>query len=33
MQALIERIKAEAVHIGNGIIKVDGFVNHQIDPR
>ena len=32
MQALIERIKAEAVHIGHGIIKVDGFVNHQIDP-
>ncbi len=32
MQALIERIRAEAVHIGRGIIKVDGFVNHQIDP-
>jgi xanthine phosphoribosyltransferase len=32
MQALIERIEAEAVHIGRGIIKVDGFVNHQIDP-
>ena len=32
MKALIERIQAEAVHIGNGIIKVDGFVNHQIDP-
>jgi xanthine phosphoribosyltransferase len=32
MQELIERIQAEAVHIGNGIIKVDGFVNHQIDP-
>ena len=32
MQALIERIRAEAVHIGQGIIKVDGFVNHQIDP-
>jgi len=32
MQALIERIQAEAVHIGKGIIKVDGFVNHQIDP-
>jgi xanthine phosphoribosyltransferase len=32
MQALIERIAAEAVHIGRGIIKVDGFVNHQIDP-
>jgi xanthine phosphoribosyltransferase len=32
MQALVERIRAEAVHIGRGIIKVDGFVNHQIDP-
>jgi xanthine phosphoribosyltransferase len=32
MQALIERIEREAVHIGRGIIKVDGFVNHQIDP-
>jgi xanthine phosphoribosyltransferase len=32
MQALIERIRAEGVHIGRGIIKVDGFVNHQIDP-
>jgi xanthine phosphoribosyltransferase len=32
MQALIERIRTEAVHIGRGIIKVDGFVNHQIDP-
>ena len=33
MRALIERIKAEGTYIGNGIIKVDGFVNHQIDPR
>jgi xanthine phosphoribosyltransferase len=32
MRALIERIEREAVHIGQGIIKVDGFVNHQIDP-
>jgi xanthine phosphoribosyltransferase len=32
MPALIERIEAEAMHLGNGIIKVDGFVNHQIDP-
>ena len=32
MKSLIERIRAEAVHIGNGIIKVDGFINHQIDP-
>ena len=32
MKALVERIRAEAVHLGDGIIKVDGFVNHQIDP-
>lgn len=32
MQALIERIQAEAVYLGRGIIKVDGFINHQIDP-
>lgn len=33
MQQLIERIRAEAVYLGNGIIKVDGFLNHQIDPE
>ena len=32
MKALIERIQAEGIHIGKGIIKVDGFVNHQLDP-
>ena len=32
MEALIERIQNEGTYIGNGIIKVDGFVNHQIDP-
>jgi xanthine phosphoribosyltransferase len=32
MQKLVERIQAEGVYLGNGIIKVDGFVNHQIDP-
>ncbi|HSM58806.1 MAG TPA: xanthine phosphoribosyltransferase [Candidatus Sulfomarinibacteraceae bacterium] len=32
MQALIERIRAEGENIGRGIIKVDGFINHQIDP-
>jgi xanthine phosphoribosyltransferase len=32
MRALIERIQTEGTYIGNGIIKVDGFVNHQIDP-
>ena len=33
MEALIERIKAEAEYIGDGIVKVDGFINHQIDPE
>lgn len=32
MEALIKRIQNEGIYIGNGIIKVDGFVNHQIDP-
>jgi xanthine phosphoribosyltransferase len=32
MQALVNRIQAEAIHLGDGIIKVDGFLNHQIDP-
>ena len=33
MKALIERIRTEGTYIVRGIIKVDGFVNHQIDPR
>lgn len=33
MQQLIERIRDEAIYLGNGIIKVDGFLNHQIDPN
>ena len=33
MQKLVERIREEAVYLGNGIIKVDGFINHQIDPQ
>jgi xanthine phosphoribosyltransferase len=32
MDQLIERIKAEGHYIGNGILKVDGFINHQVDP-
>lgn len=32
MQALLERIRAEAINLGAGIIKVDSFINHQIDP-
>ncbi len=32
MQALIERIRREGKNLGQGILKVDGFVNHQVDP-
>jgi xanthine phosphoribosyltransferase len=32
MEQLIKRIKAQGEYIGNGILKVDGFINHQVDP-
>lgn len=32
MEALKERILKEGENLGNGILKVDGFVNHQVDP-
>ena len=32
MQALVERIRAEGRNLGRGILKVDGFINHQLDP-
>jgi len=32
MQALKERILRDGKNLGNGILKVDGFVNHQVDP-
>lgn len=32
MDLLKERIRTEGIYLGNGIIKVDGFLNHQIDP-
>jgi xanthine phosphoribosyltransferase len=32
MQALKERILRDGKSLGNGILKVDGFVNHQVDP-
>ncbi|MBV7327688.1 hypothetical protein KFU94_05395 [Chloroflexi bacterium TSY] len=32
MKALVERIRAEGRNLGNGILKVDGFINHQLDP-
>ena len=32
MLKLQERIKLEGKNLGNGILKVDGFINHQVDP-
>ncbi len=32
MNALVERIKKEGQNLGGGILKVDGFINHQVDP-
>ncbi len=32
MNALKDRIRAEGRNLGNGILKVDGFINHQVDP-
>jgi xanthine phosphoribosyltransferase len=33
MQALVERIRAEGVNLGNGILKIDSIINHQIYPE
>jgi len=33
MDQLKERILKEGKNIGNGILKVDGFINHQFDPE
>ncbi len=33
MQQLRERIVREGRHLGNGILKVDSFVNHQLDSQ
>ena len=33
MQELIDRIRAEGRNLGGGILKVDGFINHQLDPE
>lgn len=33
MKALVERIRSEGRNLGRGILKVDGFVNHQLDPQ
>ena len=32
MKELQQRITQEGRNLGNGILKVDGFVNHQVDP-
>jgi xanthine phosphoribosyltransferase len=32
MQALKDRIRREGKNLGGGILKVDGFINHQVDP-
>lgn len=32
MQALKERILAEGLNLGNGILKIDSLLNHQLDP-
>jgi len=32
MQALKERILREGKSLGSGILKVDSFINHQVDP-
>jgi xanthine phosphoribosyltransferase len=33
MQLLIDRILRDGKNLGNGILKVDGFINHQVDPQ
>ena len=32
MQELIDKIINEGVHVGGGIVKLDSFLNHQVDP-
>lgn len=32
MHELVQRIREQGVYLGGGIIKVDAFLNHQIDP-
>jgi xanthine phosphoribosyltransferase len=33
MQALKERVLKEGKNLGGGILKVDHFINHQVDPQ
>jgi len=32
MEELKQRILRDGKYLGNGILKVDGFINHQVDP-
>jgi xanthine phosphoribosyltransferase len=32
MQLLKDRILSDGKYLGSGILKVDGFINHQVDP-
>ena len=32
MEELKERIRQEGRNLGRGILKVDSFINHQVDP-
>lgn len=32
MEELIQRIMKDGRNLGRGILKVDGFINHQVDP-
>ena len=33
MNQLKQRILSDGQNLGNGILKVDGFINHQVDPE
>ena len=33
MQALVDRILKDGKNLGGGILKVDSFINHQVDPE
>ena len=33
MRELVDRIRAEGRHVGGGIVKLDSFLNHQVDPK
>ncbi len=33
MKELVERIRREGKNLGSCILKVDGFINHQVDPQ